>query len=318
MQRTGSALKVRHARLEAVAGRVPPPARRYRRWWSARGVYWLFLLPAFALLAAFKLYPAIMGVYYSFTNWSGFGSPSWVGLKNYRQLIGSSQFLTILENNGKVIVALPFFVFVPLVIGVVLWERPWGYRFLKAAYFFPAILSPVVIGALFGVLLTVSGPVDSFVRLVIPSFRVDWLGSPDVAMWAVLLVVLWANFGIGVLIYLSALASVPLEMYEAASLDGAGWWRTLWNITIPSLRGVISFWSVIVLISLFTTMFGFVYALTNGGPGVSSTVMEYDVYVQAFTNQDYGYAAAVGVVLLIVTGAFTLVQARLTAGREEG
>lgn len=310
-------LQVRQARRETAAGETPLPSRPRRRWWSTRGVYWLFLLPAFALLAAFKLYPAIMGVYYSFTNWSGFGSPSFVGLKNYRQLIHSGDFLTILINNGKVIVALPFFVFVPLVIAVLLWERPWGYRFLKAAYFFPAILSPVVIGALFGVLLTVSGPVDSFARLLIPGFRVDWLGSPALAMWSVLLVVLWANFGIGILIYLSALASIPLELYEAAKLDGAGWWVTLRRITVPALRGVISFWSVIVLISLFTTMFGFVFTLTGGGPGVSSTVMEYDVYVQAFTNQNYGYAAAVGVVLLMVTGAFTLVQARLTTRRED-
>lgn len=317
MVTTGSASKERQNNRQLAAAPVPPPARRHRRWWSDRGVYWLLLTPAFALLAAFKLYPAIMGVYYSFTNWAGFGSPSFVGLKNYRQLFHDGNFLTILENNGKVVVALPFFVFVPLVIAVLLWERPWGHRFLKAAYFFPAILSPVVIGALFGVLLTVSGPVDSFVRLFIPSFRADWLGSPTLAMWSVLAVVLWANFGIGVLIYLSALASVPLEHYEAASLDGAGWWATLWRITVPALRGVISFWSVIVLISLFTTMFGFVYTLTSGGPGVSSTVMEYDVYVQAFTNQNYGYAAAVGVILLIVTGAFAVLQARLTARQED-
>ena len=291
--------------------------RPVRLWLARRALYWLFLLPAFAILGVFKLYPAAMGIYYSFTSWSGFGSPVFVGLRNYRTLLHSPDFLTILTNNAKVVVALPFFVFVPLIIAVVLWARPWGYRFLKAAYFFPAVLSPVVIGAMFGVLLTVSGPIDGFVRIFDPSFRADWLGSPHLAMWSVLLVVLWANFGIGVLIYLSALASVPLDLYEAAKLDGAGWWVTFWRLTVPALRGVISFWSVIVLISLFTTMFGFVYTLTSGGPGVSSTVMEYDVYVQAFTNQDYGYAAAVGVVLLVITGAFAVIQARLTAGRGE-
>jgi len=267
------------------------------------------------LIAVFKLYPTIMAVRYSFTDWNGFGRAVPVGLANYRQLFSSPSFRTILENNAKVLVGVPVFAFVPLVVAVVLFGRPLGYRFLKASYFFPAVLSPVVIGALFGLLLTVSGPLDSFVRVFIPSFEVDWLASPRLAMWTVLLVVLWANFGIGVLVYLSALAGIPLDLFDAARVDGASWWSTLRRVIVPSLRGVISFWSVILTISLFTSMFGFIYSLTSGGPGLGSTVLEYDVYVQAFTNGEYGSASAVSVTLLVIIGCLTVLQLRLISGR---
>lgn len=279
--------------------------------------YWLFLLPALVLLAGFKAYPTLTGLYYSLTRWSGYGTPHYIGFGNYVRLFHSPNFATILLNNGKLLLTLPVFVFVPLIVAVLLWEKPWGYKFLKAAFFFPAVLSPVVIGGMFGVLLLVSGPVDALLRSVNPTWAPDWLGAPQIAMWSVIGVVLWANFGIGVLIYLSALASVPLEIFDAAKVDGAGWWDTFLSIIVPTLRGIISFWSVILLISLFTTLFGFIDTLTGGGPGVNSTVLEYDVYVQAFSNQQVGYAAAVGVILLAITGILTILQLRMTVGRNE-
>jgi multiple sugar transport system permease protein len=153
------------------------------------------------------------------------------------------------------------------------------------------------------------------VRLFDPSFHVEWLGEPGLTMWVVLAVVLWANFGIGVLVYLAALASAPVELFDAAKLDGAGWWKSFRHVVIPTVKGVISFWSVIVLVSLFTTLFGFIFSLTGGGPGLSSTVLEYDIYTYAFTNQEFGIAAAIGVVLLVITGIFTVLQMRLTLGK---
>jgi ABC-type sugar transport system permease subunit len=282
----------------------------------SRRVHWLFLAPALLLLACFKLYPSIMGLYYSFTSWSGFGPVKYIGLKNYDYLFHDHDFYTVLINNAKLLIALPVFVLVPLIVAVMLWERPWGYKFLKAAYFFPAILSPVIIGGMFSGLLQVQGPVDAFVRLFVHSFNEDWLGDPRLTMWVVLAVVLWGTFGIGVLVYLAALASAPLDLFEAAKLDGAGWWRRMQHVVIPSVRNVISFWSVIVLVSLFTTLFGYIFSLTGGGPGLSSTVLEYDVYTYAFTNQQFGLAAAVGVVLLVITGTFTIIQMRLTLGKD--
>ena len=261
-------------RHPARAVRVPRRAHPS----SSQRVYWLFLLPALLLLAGFKLYPSIMGVYYSLTNWSGFGTPQYVGFSNYVNLFHDHDFYTVLWNNAKLFVALPFFVFAPLLVAVVIWAKPWGYKFLKAAYFFPAILSPVIIGGMFSGLLQVTGPIDAFIRLFVPSFKEDWLGDPHLTMWVVLAVVLWGNFGIGVLVFLAALATAPVELFDAAKLDGAGWWRSFQHVVIPSVRNVISFWSVIVLVSLFTTLFGYIFSLTGGGPGLSSTVLEYDIY----------------------------------------
>jgi ABC-type sugar transport system permease subunit len=288
------------------------PGKRVRR---ENRVYWLYVLPAALLIAVFKIYPVIRGIGYSFTTWSGFGPAKYVGLKNYRYLLSDSGFRTVLLNNLKLVVAIPVFVAVPLIVAVILFEKPWGYQFLRAAYFFPAVLSPVIVGVMFEELLTSSGPVDRLIRLVFPHFEVTWLGSPHLAMWTVLAVVLWASFGIGVLVFLSALSSVPLELFDAAKIDGASWWDTFRFITLPTLRTVVTFWTVILTISLFTTLFGYIYSLTSGGPGVESTVLEYDVYVQAFTNGNYGYASAVAVILMIIAGAIVFGQLRLIAGR---
>jgi multiple sugar transport system permease protein len=303
--------------LAEAQARAAPRARtsRYRR--RERRIYWLFTLPAVLLIGVFKLYPVIRGIGYSFTTWAGFGPSQFVGLKNYRLLLTDPSFETVLLNNLKLVIAIPFFVVVPLLVAVILFERPWGYRFLRAAYFFPAILSPVIVGVMFEELLTSSGPVDGFIRLFDPGFSVTWLGSPGLALWTVLAVVLWASFGIGVLVFLAALSTVPLEMFDAAKIDGAGWWATFRYVTAPALRKVISFWTVILTITLFTSMFGYIFTLTGGGPGLDSTVLEYDVYLEAFTNGDYGYASAVAVVLMIITGIIVAVQLRLTLGRKQ-
>lgn len=303
--------------LAAARDRAAPRVRASRHHRRERRAYWLFTLPAVLLIGLFKLYPVIRGIGYSFTTWPGFGPSKFVGLKNYRLLISDPSFQTVLLNNLKLVIAIPFFVVVPLLIAVIVFERPWGYRFLRAAYFLPAIVSPVIVGVMFEELLTSSGPVDGFIRLVDPGFSVTWLGSPGLALWTVLAVVLWASFGIGVLVFGSALSTVPLEMYDAARIDGAGWWATFWYITAPTLRKVISFWTVILTITLFTSMFGYIFTLTSGGPGLDSTVLEYDVYLQAFTNGDYGYASAVAVVLMVITGIVVAVQLRLTVGRKQ-
>ncbi|HEY1702820.1 MAG TPA: sugar ABC transporter permease [Trebonia sp.] len=282
-----------------------------------RRAYWLFVLPAVLLICAFKVYPVIRGIGYSFTTWPGFGPSKFVGLRNYRLLLTDGSFETVLLNNLKLVIAIPFFVVVPLIVAVILFERPWGHRFLRAAYFFPAILSPVIVGVMFEELLTASGPVDDFIRFFDPGFGVTWLGSPSLALWTVLAVVLWASFGIGVLVFLSALSTVPLEMFDAAKIDGAGWWATFRYVTAPALRKVISFWTVILTITLFTSLFGYIFSLTSGGPGVDSTVLEYDVYLEAFTNGDFGYASAVAVVLMVITGIIVAIQLRLTLGRKQ-
>lgn len=294
---------------------VGAPTRSEKRYRRER--YWPFVLPAVTLIVLFKLYPSVMGVYYSLTNWTGFGQAHFIGLSNYDYLFHNHDFLEVLLNNLKLVIALPVFVLIPLLVALLIWGRPWGHRFLKAAYFFPAILSPVIIGGMFGGLLQVSGPLDSLVRTLIPSFDEDWLGDPHLTVWVMIGVVLWANFGIGVLVYLSALASVPVDLLEAITLDGGGWWRTLWHVVLPTLKNVISFWSVIVLITLFTSLFGFIFSLSGGGPGITSTMLEYDIYIYAFSNQQYGIAAAIGVVLLVITGVFTALQLRLTMKAED-
>jgi ABC-type sugar transport system permease subunit len=172
--------------------------------------------------------------------------------------------------------------------------------------FLPAVFSPVVVGAYYNVVLRYNGPFNAFLEAVgLGALRMQWLNDPGTALLTVVLILIWATLGIGVLIYLAALAQVNPELYDAAELDGANWFQKQRDVTIPQTRRTIEFWFVIVLISTFTTVFPFIYTLSRGGPGYSTYTLDYYVYEAAFFGGSFGYASAIGMVLLIIVGGIS-------------
>lgn len=271
-----------------------------------------FLAPAFALLVLFRGIPIVEAFQLSLTKWNGVGEPLPVGLGNFEALVGDPTFRTALGNNLAILLSLPIWVLLPLLVASLIHGGVPGARFFRLAIFLPAVLSPVVIGSFFNAMLKYDGPVNEILRLAgLDWLAREWLFSSATALPAVIAIFIWATLGIGVLIYLAALAQVNAELFDAARVDGASWWQIQRHVTIPETRHVIEFWAVIVLISSFTAVFPFIYTLTRGGPGYSTYVLDYYIYDKAFFGQAVGYASAVGVVLLAIVGGLALFQVAL-------
>jgi ABC-type sugar transport system permease subunit len=261
----------------------------------------LFLLPALIILIVFRLVPIEQAFHLSFTRWNGAGEPEWIGLANFEQVLRDPVFWAALRNNLLVLLFLPLWVIAPLLIAAILHSGVPGAKFFRLMVFLPAVLSPVVIGAYFNVLLKYNGALNTFLRDIgFGAFAHQWLNDPNTVLATMVLIFIWATLGIGALIFLAALAQVNPELYDAAEIDGASWWRRQRDITIPETRRTIEFWAVFVMISTFTTVFPFVFTLTRGGPGYSTYLLDYYVYDAAFFGGSFGYASAIGMVLLII------------------
>jgi ABC-type sugar transport system permease subunit len=264
----------------------------------------LFLLPALAILAVFRIVPIGEAFHLSFTRWNGVGEPEWIGLDNFARVLGDPVFWAALRNNLLVLLSLPLWVIGPLLIATVIHSGLPGARFFRLMVFLPAVLSPVVVGAYYNVVLRYNGPFNTLLKQVgLDGLRMQWLNDPNAALVTVVLILIWATLGIGVLIYLAALAQVDPSLYDAAEIDGANWVLKQLHITLPETRRTIEFWTVIVLISSFTTVFPFIYTLSRGGPGYSTYLLDYYIYDAAFFGGSFGYASAIGMILLLVVGA---------------
>jgi ABC-type sugar transport system permease subunit len=261
----------------------------------------LFLAPALIVLVVFRLVPIEQAFHLSFTRWSGAGEPQWIGLANFEQVLKDPVFWTALRNNLLVLLFLPLWVIAPLVVAVILHSGVPGAKFFRLMVFLPAVLSPVMIGAYFNVLLKYNGALNTFLADVgLGVLRHQWLNDPNTVLATMVLIFIWATLGIGALIFLAALAQVNPELHDAAEIDGAGWLLRQRVVTLPETRRTIEFWAVFVMISTFTTVFPFVFTLTRGGPGYSTYLLDYYVYDVAFFGGSFGYASAVGMVLFII------------------
>lgn len=279
---------------------------------------YLFLLPACLLLAVFRVAPAASALWHSLTRWDGAGAPTYVGLANFAELVGDKHFWGAVGNNLILVFSVPLWILVSLVLALVIHQEIWGWRFFRASFFLPSVLSPVIVGTLFTALLRQDGPVNRGLELIgLGGIARDWLGDPATALPVLILVILWGIFGHGVIVFLAGLAAIPQEIFEAARLDGASGWRYLWHIVVPSLRHVIEFWGVSLVVWSFTSLFAFVYVMTQGGPGYATTLVEYRLYQQAFEFNRMGYACALGTALFLMIFGLVLLQIRLMTGREE-
>jgi ABC-type sugar transport system permease subunit len=178
--------------------------------------------------------------------------------------------------------------------------------------FLPAVYAAVVVGILTSTVLQLNGPLNETLGAVgLKSAQHEWLGSAGTSIPIILMIVVWTNFGYNVLLYLAGMSAVDPSLEEAARIDGAGWMRILFWVIVPNLRRVLEIVLVTNTITAFAFMFTYIYTITNGGPGTDTYVSEFYIYQQAFTNQNMGYAAAVGVALVLIVLAIGLLQIRI-------
>jgi multiple sugar transport system permease protein len=293
-----------------VSGRRGAAARRVRE--PADGIWGLvYALPAIALVVVFIGYPVGSIVYHSLTRWDGLGAPEWIGLRNYRFLLHDHIFWTALRNNVLFAISVPIEVVGSLVLAYLIHERIPGWRFFRSTFFLPAVFSTVVIGILVALTVQLHGPLNDALGTVgLGGLRRNWLADAGSSIPIIVLVVVWANFGYSVLIYLAGMSQLDPQLTEAARMDGAGPWRILWRVYAPNMRRVIELVLVINTVTAFTTMLTYVYVITRGGPGFSTYSAEYFVYDNAFTFQRLGYASAAGVALALIVAVAGFLQIR--------
>jgi ABC-type sugar transport system permease subunit len=281
-------------------------------------VAYLFLAPAGLLLLIFRVIPAVSAIAHAFTSWDGVAAPTPVGLGNFAELLHDGVFWTAVRNNLVLVLSVPLWIVVSLVLALLIHQEIPGWRFFRAAFFLPSVLSPVIVGTLFTALLRSDGPLNRALQSAhLQSTGRDWLGDPATALPTLILVILWGIFGLGVIVFLAGLAAIPREIFEAARIDGAQGWAYLRHIVVPSLRHVIEFWAVNLVVWSFTSLFAFVYVMTGGGPGYATMLVEYRLYLQAFEFNRMGYACALGTMLFLMVFGIVLLQIRLMTGEED-
>jgi multiple sugar transport system permease protein len=294
---------------------VKPRRARRRGAWTP----YLFLAPGLALFAVFRVYPLLEGLWLSFTNARlGRAQHVFVGSANYARLLDDTRFHVSLLNTAYYTIAstIPILA-IPLLLAVALNRGVALRTFLRGAFFFPFTLSVVTVGLTWLWLLDpVIGPSTYYLRAAGIPVR-SWLADPNTAMWAIIVTTVWWVTGYYLVIYLAGLQDIPRELYEAASIDGAGGWRSFWSITMPLLRPVFLFVLVTHVIGSFQ-IFGQVFVLTNGGPGDATRTVVQHLYETAFQNFfHFGSASAMAWVLFLIILAFSLLQFRLLRGHTQ-
>lgn len=274
-----------------------------------------FALPVIALELAFLALPLAQAFYYSFTSWDGLTS-TWIGLANYERLFGDSTFWRIVFNNLLLLASVPFAILIPLLVAYLLNERVRGWRFFRSAYFLPTAISWVVIGMVAIRFFAGEGILNHLLEAVGLGFiHLNLLGGELSAMLAVIITFIWSVFGTNTIIFITGMATLDRDIYEAARVDGAGAFTTFRLITIPMLMRFIQFAFILSLITAFTALFSLIYVMTGGGPGYGTTTLEFYVYQQGFTVGVFGYGAAIGIVLFVVVFAISIAQLRLFRSR---
>lgn len=287
-----------------------PSAPTARRRSSLRGglAPYGFIAPFYVLYVLFMIVPILAAVYLSLTEWVGLGTPTVVGLQNYVNLASDSSFATALLNS-LVYTLIAVLVVVPCALLVAQALNSKGLRFrdmFRVAFFVPMVLSPIVIALIYSLIFDRDyGLLNATLNALFGLPNTDWLGDPTLAKLAIGFVLLWRTVGYLTIFFLAALQNVPAEQYEAAALDGAGRIRTFFTVTLPGIQPISAFVIVTSFISA-AQLFDEPYLLTKGGPGESTISIAMFIYRAAFERQQFGYAAAAGVVLFAIV--FTVSQ----------
>ncbi len=286
----------------SVAAR--PARRRARRRRGDVG----YLVPMLVLVGAVVLVPAGVAIFHSFTDWRPGGESPWVGLANYREFLSNPVTGEIVKNTAVLLLGVPLWTALPLVLAFALHERTRATGFFRAVFFFPAVLSPAIIGIMFRGILAPEGLVNELLLGIgVVGEPVLWLDEASLVKPTLILVLAWASVGAGTILFAAAMTSVDNHLLEAAKLDGANWIQRLRYVVLPGIASVVAFWIVFQVVSVFLYVFGWIFILTRGGPGYSSTTLDFDVYQNAFANGLFGYASAQAVCLLVIAAIVVIV-----------
>ncbi|SNY64939.1 carbohydrate ABC transporter permease [Paractinoplanes atraurantiacus] len=275
---------------------------------------WWFLVPAVGMYLFIVVVPSLNGAFYSFTDWNGLGEGwSLVGLDNFTAVFTDRGARAALVNTvvlAAVIVVFQNVVGLLLALGVNSMVK--SRYVLRVIYFAPVVLTPLVAGYVWSFLLSPNGAVNGFLNGVGLDFLArDWLGDPSTALYAIAVEIVWQFSGYSMVIYLAGLQSIPAEVLEAATIDGAGPWQRFRRVVLPLLNGAVVINVMLCLIGGLK-QFDQVVAMTGGGPGTATETISTTIYKSAFNLGDFPFSIALAVVMTIVIAVCAGVQYRLT------
>jgi multiple sugar transport system permease protein len=271
----------------------------------------LMTLPAFLLVAFALGIPIIQAGYYSMTDWNGI-TATWIGPSAYWKELTNPTFWRVIENNALLLLSVPVAILIPLGIAAILNERVYGWRFFRTIYFLPTAVSWVVIGMVASRFFAKAGLLNELMAYVgLGWIKTDMLSNERWALLAIGITFVWSMIGTNTIIFLTGMATLDESTHEAARVDGAGYFRVFWSITLPQLKRFIQFAFVMTVISAFTALFSLIFVMTGGGPGYGTTTLEFFVYQTAFAKGAFGTGALLGIILFFIMAMIGLAQLKL-------
>jgi raffinose/stachyose/melibiose transport system permease protein len=304
---------------------VPKRTRRGRRSEAAprrKGVltfgHWWWALPGILLVLAIHYVATVIGGGFAFTNWTGIGAFQWIGFENFVKIFQNPAMLLALGNTLFLAIASVLLVNIiglALALGI---NRIVKSRYiLRVLFFMPVVLSPLAVSYIWKFIFDYNGPINAILTAVgLGSWVKPWLADPTLAIWAILIVIVWQQTGFAMVIYMAGLASVPQEIEEAAAIDGANLWQRFWHVVLPSIRPAVAIATTLGIVNGLR-IFDQIMALTSGGPAGATETLATQVYKQAFSLGQFGYGAALALVLTVIILFFAIIQQRVTAARPE-
>jgi ABC-type sugar transport system permease subunit len=278
----------------------------------------LFLLPTLLLIGIFVLYPFIMGVIYSFTDWNGVTVSKFVWTDNYLRLFADNNFKdavfnTLLYGIFVTLVTLPLGLFIAVILGTKALHMRGIFRTLV---YLPSTLSLLIVANIFNIILVYDGILDHLFWLMGHVGNLIIMGSSELMRVSMIVIMVWSGLGSCMVFFLAGIQGIPREIHEAAMVDGANGVARFFRITLPLLRPTIMIVTFIILNGALKT-FDLPFRLTGGGPGTATLSVAMLIYKQAFAFNTAGYATTTGIILLIIVSLLAYLQIRVTAGKGE-
>lgn len=281
----------------------------------------LFVGPPLALVMFFMAYPLVYGFYLSLTSWNGLsGSPTFVGLKNFANMIGDTVILTSLWHTLEYSLTITFAITIlGLIIAVLLQSKVRGYSFFRSAFYLPFMLPFAITGILFS---SMYAPRMGLISAALGTLgfqalaNIPWLGNPDTALWAVVAKDVWGATGFSMLLFIAGVSTIPEDVFESAKIDGASGLQTFVHVTLPMIKNVFTTAVVLFLILSFK-VFDTVWVMTQGGPGRSTEVITTLLYKTAFRQFEFGYASAIAVLMFAIMFPLSLLYLRFSGFARE-
>lgn len=286
------------------------------RWQMTSLKPYLLILPACAVLGAFIYWPIFYSVWLSLHRWDWLmPQPEFVGLDNFRVMLTSQQFQNALWNTALfTLISVPLTLVLSLYVAVLVAKPTRANRVLRSVYFMPTVMSAVAIGVIFDWMMNTEIGTFNTALKTLSLTPVRWLSDPDLALFSIAMVEVWKQFGYAVVIYAAGLQAIPVSLYEAGRMDGAGAWRQFWDVTFPLIMPTTFFLTVLSVINGFQ-VYTFVDVMTQGGPARATEVILYYLIRVGFDSANVGVGSAVALFLFALLVGITLIKGA-TIGRK--